>query len=173
MPGSTTYTWQQYPWAKSFTNPTVTPFPPSQPALISPNLPPPPLAVGPITTTGPVLGASGSSSAPTYSFITNPSTGIYLPLSNTLCFVTGGVDAWRVAGNSSFFPATNNVSDVGSTALSVRNLYVAGAVKTGVKAGAAVDADVTNPTDGMLRVDSTNGRIYVRYGGAWHYAALT
>jgi len=54
-----------------------------------------------------------------------------------------------------------------------RNGFFAGAVATGVKAGAAIDGDITNPTDGMIRIDSTNGRIYVRYSGAWHYAALT
>jgi hypothetical protein len=32
---------------------------------------------------------------------------------------------------------------------------------------------VTPPTDGMLRIDTTNNRLYVRIGGVWRYATLT
>lgn len=41
------------------------------------------------------------------------------------------------------------------------------------KAGAPSDSDVTNPQDGMLLLDTTNHRLYVRDGGAWKYASLT
>lgn len=48
-----------------------------------------------------------------------------------------------------------------------------GAVATKVKAGAPTDGDFTFPVDGMIAVDSSNNRIYVRHGGSWHYAGLT
>ena len=45
-------------------------------------------------------------------------------------------------------------------------------VATFTKAGTISDADFANPVDGMMGIDSAdNGRIYFRYGGAWHYAA--
>ncbi len=45
---------------------------------------------------------------------------------------------------------------------------------TRVKAGAVGDGE-TNQTDlnGDIAIDSANGRIYFRYGAAWHYAAQT
>ncbi len=40
------------------------------------------------------------------------------------------------------------------------------------KAGAPVDGDFTNPQDGLLVVDKTNNRIYVRTQGTWKSVAL-
>ena len=44
---------------------------------------------------------------------------------------------------------------------------------TKVNAGACADGTFNRDTNGTLCVDSTNGRIYYRYGGAWHYTAQT
>lgn len=41
-----------------------------------------------------------------------------------------------------------------------------------VVAGAVSDSNFTVDTDGLIAIDSSNGRLYVRYGGAWHYATL-
>jgi len=45
----------------------------------------------------------------------------------------------------------------------------AGTLVTRVKAGAPDEADA----NGSVVIDSSNARIYFRYGGAWHYAAQT
>jgi hypothetical protein len=43
-----------------------------------------------------------------------------------------------------------------------------------VKAGAITDADFgATPADGTIGVDSTNGRLYFRHGGVWHYVTQT
>ena len=39
-------------------------------------------------------------------------------------------------------------------------------------AGNVTDAAFLIDTNGLIAIDATNGRIYVRYGGNWHYAAL-
>jgi hypothetical protein len=44
---------------------------------------------------------------------------------------------------------------------------------TKVNAGVCDDTTFTADTNGNLCIDSTNGRIYYRYGGAWHYTAQT
>lgn len=64
--------------------------------------------------------------------------------------------------------------DFGSLALSTTGTLTLGGSTTGtlvtrVKAGAATESD----TNGSLVVDSTNGRLYFRYGAAWHYVAQT
>ena len=46
-------------------------------------------------------------------------------------------------------------------------------VVTEVVAGACDDSAFTTDTNGLICIDSTNGRIYYRYGGAWHYSAQT
>ncbi len=49
----------------------------------------------------------------------------------------------------------------------------AGGIATYSKAGVISDADFTNPVNGLVAVDSTDSRIYIRTGGAWHYIAFT
>ena len=95
-------------------------------------------------------------------------------------FVTNGVDAWQVTANRHFVAPTDNTYDIGAsgatrprTIYAGTNMIAAGALQTGVKAGAATDGDVTGPADGMIRLDSTNNRAYFRIGGTWRYAALT
>jgi hypothetical protein len=46
-------------------------------------------------------------------------------------------------------------------------------IEVPVKAGALADADFNDAQNGLLAVDSTNGRLYLRYSGAWHYFAVT
>jgi len=77
------------------------------------------------------------------------------------------------SADHAFKPYTNGTVDCGTSALQIRNVFAAGALKTGGKAGVAVDGDVNTPTDGMLRYDSTNNRLYIRIGGTWRYATLT
>ncbi len=48
-----------------------------------------------------------------------------------------------------------------------------GGLVTKVVSGACADGNFTTKTDGTMCIDSTDGRIYFRYGGAWHYAAQT
>lgn len=42
-----------------------------------------------------------------------------------------------------------------------------------VNAGAIDDTVVSNARNGQIGIDSTNGRFYFRYGGAWHYVSQT
>ena len=42
-----------------------------------------------------------------------------------------------------------------------------------LKAGAPGDSDFSNVANGMLALDTTNHRLYIRSGGSWKYAALT
>ena len=91
-----------------------------------------------------------------------------------LQFNSAGTGRWQIPGTGHLIAVADNAYDIGASGANrPRNGFFAGAVATGVKAGAAIDGDVINPTDGMIRIDSTNGRMYARYGGAWHYAALT
>lgn len=53
-------------------------------------------------------------------------------------------------------------------------VFIPQGVRTFVKAGAPVDTDFSDYSDGMLAVDTTNNRLYVRTGGGfWKYATLT
>jgi len=66
---------------------------------------------------------------------------------------SGGTEVFRVDSDG-------YITMVGSTAKTL---------VTRVSAGAPSESDA----DGALVIDSTNGRIYYRYGGAWHYSAQT
>jgi hypothetical protein len=63
--------------------------------------------------------------------------------------------------------ATTDLTDLGSTAQRWRNLYLSGSVAVKVKAGTPTDADTFNPVDGMMILDSTANKIWVRLGGLW------
>jgi hypothetical protein len=95
--------------------------------------------------------------------------------SGNLYLGNGGASKWLIAGSGHLWAQSDNAYDIGQNATSnrPRNGFFAGAVATGGKAGAAVDGDVNSPSDGMLRFDSTNNRLYVRISGTWRYAALT
>src|SRR5262245_26416138 len=75
--------------------------------------------------------------------------------------------------NGNFLPVTGNVTDIGSTVNRIRNLYLSSSVVNKVKAGTPVDADVVSPADGMMVLDSTANKIWVRLGGAWKGVAVT
>jgi hypothetical protein len=89
-------------------------------------------------------------------------------------WTNGTTNGWQFTPSSNFIAETDNAYDIGASggANRPRNVFIAGAVTTGVKAGPAIDGDVSAPTDGMLRVDSTNSRLYVRVGGVWLFTQL-
>lgn len=62
--------------------------------------------------------------------------------------------------NGTFTPWGNIKSDAGS-------------VTAKVKAGAPTDADFPEVYDGLMAVDSSTNRLYVRVGGVWRYVTLT
>lgn len=74
--------------------------------------------------------------------------------------VTSGTSATDIDFGSLDLTTTGTLTLGGSTD---------GTLVTRVKAGAATESD----TNGSLVVDSTNGRLYFRYGAAWHYVAQT
>lgn len=90
----------------------------------------------------------------------NPTTGLYLR-------VGGSGYGWWVNNNGHLLPLYDNAHDIGVAGAKARNIFVAGALATGTKAGAPADADVDTPTDGMLRVDTTGNALYFRSGGTW------
>lgn len=93
----------------------------------------------------------------------------------TLYLQSANVFRWRVDGSTgSFIAHADNSFDIGAAgATRPRNLFVAGAICPKVKAGVPVDGDFTNPTDGMICIDSTDSKIYVRIGGLWKGALLS
>jgi hypothetical protein len=62
------------------------------------------------------------------------------------------------------------VDDEGDTSVAGQ-LSVGDGLVTEVVAAACDDTKFAADTDGLLCIDSSNGRIYYRYGGAWHYSA--
>lgn len=88
-------------------------------------------------------------------------------------FVINGAQVWRFATSGSLIANTDNAVDVGSAGANrPRNIFIAGGMGLKVKAGAIVDGDFTNPTDGMIALDSTNLKLWARFGGAWKSVVL-
>lgn len=97
------------------------------------------------------------------------SNRVYGPAGLDLFLGDNATSRWAMqAGTGHFLAITDNTYDIGvSGSNRPRNVYVAGALKTGTKAGTPVDADVNTPTDGMLRVDVTSNQLYFRSSGIW------
>lgn len=96
-------------------------------------------------------------------------------ISGDLQFAVTGTSRWQIDFTSgSLLATTDNTYDIGASGANrPRNLYLSGSVGVFTKAGAPVDADFTNPVSGMLAVDTTNSRLFVRVGTTWKFAALT
>lgn len=87
---------------------------------------------------------------------------------NNIRFYVGAGLTWQITSAFNLVAGTDNAYDIGASGASrPRNLYLAGAVATKVKAGTPTDADFTNPVDGMIAADSTANKIWVRIGGVW------
>lgn len=93
----------------------------------------------------------------------------------SMFFRAANADGWKVEStNRNFIAETDNSRDIGDATHRPRNLFIAGGLQLKQKAGAVVDGDFTNPSDGMMALDTTNFKIYVRFGGTWKAtAALT
>lgn len=65
----------------------------------------------------------------------------------------------------------------GAITFPTRPLSAPGLVRTKTKAGALNDTDIdsayTGPTSGLIGVDTTNNRLYVKVGTVWRWVALT
>ena len=100
--------------------------------------------------------SAGTVSVPTYAFTTDPSSGVFLPASSRLGFVTGGIQ--RVTVNSNGFvgigiPAPTTNLDLSGSLRVARDIYVA---------GAAVPTDVA-----LLNWnDSANAAVFASYNTA-------
>jgi hypothetical protein len=78
------------------------------------------------------------------------------------------VERWRFTDTAHLISVTDGAGDIGqSGATRPRNIYLTGSIAVKTKAGAPVDGDYTNPVDGMVAVDTTNNKWYVRIGGTW------
>lgn len=76
--------------------------------------------------------------------------------------------------------ATTQTMYVTNSGTGVTNLNVQGLINgtqngiaTYVKAGTISDSDFTTATNGLMAIDSTNGRLYLRSDGSWNYIAFT
>lgn len=123
------------------------------------------------------VGVSGdtinlNTTGATYNVGTLGATGATLNTTST------STTALTINGPSSL---TSNLLDLqvnGSSKLSVTASGILNATTDGlatkVVAGAVSDGSFTGTAvNGQLGVDSSNGRLYFRYGGAWHYVAQT
>ena len=67
---------------------------------------------------------------------------------------------------------TDNTYDIGSAGANrPRNIFPSSSVVNKTKAGTPTDADVANPADGMLIVDTSASKLWVRMGGVWAVSA--
>jgi len=101
-----------------------------------------------------------ASSAINFQSVKQTSSGTLHRMSFIIVDVPGGVslEALRINTDASTTVFNKNL---GFDASSKAGLVVR------TKAGAPTDADFTSPVDGLVAVDTTNNKIYVRIGGAW------
>lgn len=108
----------------------------------------------------PILAPNGTANAPSYSFSSSPTTGMYSSGTNLLDFSTNGVDRWRIDASGNLVPAADASYNIGSTTLRPTNLFL----KTLLDFNSTVSgtpflqwSDSTNPTTGGTLTFSNSG----------------
>jgi len=88
-------------------------------------------------------------------------------------FRDGDLKIWSDSDGYITIQADTGIKIDGDTVMQAGHQLNAAAdgVVTLVKAGAVNDTDFSNDTNGLIAVDSSNGRIYFRYGDGWHYCS--
>jgi len=79
--------------------------------------------------TWPLLAPDGTAAAPSYSFAASPTTGLY-HAANQILFAASGLLMLTI-GTGGLYPGADNVYDIGSPTLQVRNLYLGGQLLVG------------------------------------------
>ena len=76
---------------------------------------------GPVVIPDPLLLSNGTAAAPTYSFASDPDTGMYLPAANQLGFTAGGVELLRV-GSADVDVMTGHLNLISNTGAQTMSL---------------------------------------------------
>lgn len=76
-----------------------------------------------------IENADGTAAAPTYSFTSDPDTGIFSSSANALGFATGGTERWIMNSSGALNPLSDNANDIGNGTVNVRDVNISRAVK--------------------------------------------
>ncbi len=88
--------------------------------------------------------------------------------------LSGNLLDLQVNGSSKLSVSASGGVSATSVTATGQVLATTDGLATKVVAGVISDGSfTTSPSNGMVGIDSSNGRIYFRYGGAWHYVAQT
>jgi len=99
-------------------------------AATSPTLVTPILGVAAATS---ISAGNGTVAAPAFTFTSDPDTGLIDSAANSIGFVTAGAEQWIINASGALNPITDNTKDIGSAAVSARNIRATTAfIKKGV-----------------------------------------
>lgn len=65
--------------------------------------------------TSPVLAGNGTAAAPTYSFSSDPNTGMFRSAADSIGFSTAGVEKWLINSSGALNPLISNTYDIGGS----------------------------------------------------------
>lgn len=71
------------------------------------------------------LAGNGTVAAPSFSFTSDPDTGIFRDSANVIGFTTNGVEKWVINSSGAFNPLINNTYDIGNGSVNPRDLNLA------------------------------------------------
>jgi len=115
--------------------------------------------IGVFNTNGQLLMIESTASAPSYSFIGDPNTGLISSTTDAIGIVTGGTERWVFNSSGAFNPIVNNTYDIGNGSVNPRDVNVARdvLVSRNISSGAGVYYP-SNAVDGAtIRAGITNG----------------
>lgn len=135
-----------------------------------------------LSSTGRLLLPDGTAGSPSYSFTTDPTTGLFYAKDgfgfSQLHFSVGGTDRWLINNNGAFYPQAATY-DVGTSTNPVRTVY-AGTAALGAGTGALPAIYGNGMTGTGLSWDaslglvfSANGTAYARLGTAGNFQPYT
>lgn len=102
--------------------------------------------------TSPLLGPNGTAALPTYSFSSDPNTGMFRSGADAIGFSTGGTERWVINSSGALNPFVDNTYDIGNGSVNPRDVNISRKLIVGKAATNTGQIDFTGTTSGVVSV---------------------
>lgn len=102
--------------------------------------------------TSPLLGPDGTAALPTYSFSSDPNTGMFRSGADAIGFSTGGTERWVINSSGALNPFIDNTYDIGNGSVNPRDINISRKLIVGKAGTNTGQIDLAGTTSGTVSI---------------------